>query len=51
MGRQALALAHGNGIIAIVLCDYDAVGIMNDSVANSVGKGWVQPLGIRSLNG
>lgn len=37
MGRQALALTHGDGIRTSG--NHDAVGIMDDAVADSVGQG------------
>ena len=36
VGRQALALAHGDGVVAVVLGDDDAVGVVDDAVADSV---------------
>jgi hypothetical protein len=38
MGRQALSLAHGDGIV-VVGGDHDAARIVDDSVKDGVGDG------------
>ena len=50
MSRKALTLAHGDGIFPVVLGDDDAVGIVDNSAADSVGKGGLTDFLMPSAN-